>query len=404
VAQDVRSLAGEIGGSRLPLTQLERAWRTTLARQTAYERAAAAWEHAFFGPGTPSPDALAEAVARRTRAAEAFMAARARFLPFHLVRRLPAVKWSIPGPATIEASRHAARAADPARAFPARSANPVEASRRFLRRGVEHSWLRLPSRVGETEDLAWARVMAPRGTVDPPTVVFLHGLAMELEFFASDGGIAESFAAAGIRVIQPEGPTHGRRRRAGTYGGEPIVAAGPLGMIEAFEAWAGEAAAWIEWARATSRGKVALSGLSLGALTSQIAAVAAASWPQTARPDALLLIATSGDVIEAGSGGSLGIALGAPARLDEAGWTAECLARWRPLLEPVGAPALEPDRILMLLGEADDLTPYAGGRALAARWQVPEANVFARRQGHFSVALDVSRRSEPIARLAELLR
>jgi pimeloyl-ACP methyl ester carboxylesterase len=403
-ATDPRALADEIGGVRLPLAQLERAWRTTRERQAAYERAASAWEHAFFGPGTPPPTALAEAEAERARAAQAFMSTRTSFLPFHLVRALPAVRWAIEAPETVERSRHATRAAAPRYAFPARSAERAEISRSFRPGPATHSWIRLPSRVGEEADTAWARVIAPTGIADPPTIVFLHGLAMELEFFASDGGIAESFAAAGIRVIQPEGPGHGRRRRDGYYGGEPIVAAGPLGMIEAFEAWVGEAAAWIEWARATSRGKVGLAGLSLGALTSQLAAAAAGAWPEAARPDALLLIATSGDVIEAGSDGSLGVSLGAPLRLEEAGWTPAKLAPWRCLLEPTGAPALDPARIVVVLGEADDLTPYRGGAALAERWRVPDGNVFTRKQGHFSVALDVSRRSAPLARMAALLR
>ncbi|HEY0570450.1 MAG TPA: hypothetical protein VGD16_02810, partial [Enterovirga sp.] len=142
----------------------------------------------------------------------------------------------------------------------------------------------------------------------------------------------------------------------------------------------------------------------LGALTAQIAVTAAGSWPEAARPDTLLLIATSGDVVEAGAGGSLGVALGAPPRLEEAGWTAERLARWRPLLEPSLAPAIDPDRILMVLGEADDLTPYRGGAALAERWRVPPENIFARQQGHFSVALDLARRSAPLVRLAAMLR
>jgi hypothetical protein len=398
------ALAEAIGGARLPMAQLARVWRLTRMRQQRYNEAASGWEHAFFGPGTPSPASLDEAERRRAVTALAFSNTRTSFLPFHLVRRLPAVEWGMRRPAELDASRHAARADDPGGAFPPRAADGAEVSRALPRDGAVHSWVRLPSVVGERPEPAWARVIAPRGVADPPTVIFLHGLAMELEFFASDGGIAASLVDAGIRVIQPEGPWHGRRRKLGFYGGEPVVSAGPLGMIELFEAWVGEAAAWVAWSRQTSRGKVGLSGLSLGALTAQIAVTAAGSWPEAARPDALLLIATSGDVVEAGAGGSLGVALGAPPRLDEAGWTAEKLARWRPLLEPSLPPAIDPDRILMVLGEADDLTPYRGGAALAERWRVPPKNIFARHQGHFSVALDLTRRSAPLMRLAAMLR
>jgi hypothetical protein len=403
-AEDPSALAQAIGGARLPMAQLARVWRLTRQYRHRYEEAAAAWEHAFFGPGAPSRPSLDEAERRRARTALAFSNARSSFLPFHLVRRLPAVAWAVPRPDEVEASRHAARAADPAAAFPARTADAAEVSRELPRENAVHSWVRLPSVVGERPEPAWARVIAPRGVADPPTVVFLHGLAMELEFFASDGGIAASLLDAGIRVIQPEGPWHGRRRRPGYYGGEPVISAGPLGMIELFEAWVGEAAAWIAWSRHTSRGKVGLSGLSLGALTSQLAVTVAGSWPMAAQPDALLLIATSGDVVEVGAGGSLGLALGAPPRLEEAGWTAEELTRWRPLLEPSQPPAIDPGCILMVLGEADDLTPYRGGAALAERWRLPPANVFARHQGHFSVALDLARRSEPLARLAAMLK
>jgi hypothetical protein len=72
-------------------------------------------------------------------------------------------------------------------------------------------------------------------------------------------------------------------------------------------------------------------------------------------------------------------------------------------MEPRGEPAVAPEKIVMTLGEADDLTPFSGGLSLARRWQVPPANLFLRNQGHFSVAFDLARRPQPLDRLAELL-
>ena len=83
--------------------------------------------------------------------------------------------------------------------------------------------------------------------------------------------------------------------------------------------------------------------------------------------------------------------------------TVEKLARWLPLLEPREAPALDPERIVMLLGYSDDVTPSSGGLALARRWGLPEENLFARHQGHFSVSLGLLRDRAPLARLKEIL-
>jgi hypothetical protein len=78
--------------------------------------------------------------------------------------------------------------------------------------------------------------------------------------------------------------------------------------------------------------------------------------------------------------------------------------RYLPLMEPRGVPAMAPEKIVMALGDADDLTPFAGGLALARRWGVPPANLFIRHQGHFTVAFDLSRRPQPLDRLREILK
>jgi len=196
---------------------------------------------------------------------------------------------------------------------------------------------------------------------------------------------------------------HGRRRLPGHWAGEPILSRGPLGLIEHFQAWLAEVGALIAWARGGEGGEVAVGGISLGALTSQLLASVAVNWPRAVRPDALLLIATSGDLDEIGTSGSLVRALGLPPLYEQAGWDLERRLQWLPLLEPQGMPVVPPEKIVMLLGAADDLTPFPGGLALARRWGLPKANLFVRHQGHFSVSLGLSGAGAPARRLAEIL-
>jgi pimeloyl-ACP methyl ester carboxylesterase len=265
-------------------------------------------------------------------------------------------------------------------------------------------WLRFPTSVAGAPDTAWARVVEPAAAVDPPTLVFLHGVGVESEFWKADLGHVDGLVRAGIRVVRPEAPWHGRRRPEGWFGGEPVMARGPLGMLDLFDAWVGEVSGLIAWARATSRGPVAVGGISLGALTSQLVATAAAHWPAALRPDALLLVGTTCDVVDAAVSGGLGRALGVGDRLSEGSWTPQAMQRWRPLLEPQGAPVMAPDAIVMVIGTSDEVTPFDGGLALARRWQLPEDNLFLRRQGHFSVALGLEHDSAPLDRLAAILR
>jgi pimeloyl-ACP methyl ester carboxylesterase len=393
----------EIGiHSRVPRQQVQHTLDFVVRRHAAYQDVAAAWRETLFAPKEPATAALREAERRRISRAQAAMTARSAFVPLHLMRRVPAVKWRMPTVAEV-ASRHASRLVEPEAAFPLPPEPVFDVSHAVPAQGARVQWLQFAATVGGVRDTAWARVVTPTAA-DPPTLIFLHGVAMETEFWREDPMMLSGLAEAGIRVIRPEGPWHGRRRPPGFYGGEPVIAQGPLGMLDLFAAWVAEVGALIRWARATSRGRVAVGGVSLGALTSQLLACAAAYWPPALLPDALLLVATSGAVIDAAAGGRLGRALGVPARLAAHGWTAEEMTRWRPLVEPKTPPALAPDRIVMVLGEEDQVTPFRGGTTLARRWRVPSENVFIRPQGHFSVALGLARRNDPLRRLLEILQ
>jgi len=369
-------------------------------RRRDYAEAAGAWERAFFSQPAPKTAQRVEAEVRRRRAAERLMLARAGFLPLALQTRLPPVAFDIPGPAEVD--RRQRQRLDGI-AFPAPAEVERQASARVPGPSGPQYWLRFPSTAAGTPSTAWARVFEPEAALEPPTLIFLHGITMEMEFWPDSRDPIPQLTARGLRVVRVEGPWHGRRRPQGFYGGEPVLAWAPLGMIALMQAWAGEVGELIRWARATSSGPVAVAGISLGALASQLVASAAAGWPDELRPDALLLCTTSGDVSGTLNGGGLAGALGLPEKLAAAGWDAAALAPWRPLVEPGDHPAMPAERIVMVLGSEDVVTPFPGGLALAERWAVPAANRFIWARGHFSAGLGLTANEGPITRLITAL-
>ena len=158
----------------------------------------------------------------------------------------------------------------------------------------------------------------------------------------------------------------------------------------------------VAWCRARLGGPVALSGLSLGALAGQWMAVAARSWPADARPDLLFLMVTSGAVVDLAARSSLARALGIPRRIERAGWDEAALDRLAGRIAPTEAPVMGADRVVMLLGRHDDLTPFEGGLDLARRWGLPPENLFLWPYGHFSAPLRLSRDPAPLRRLVAL--
>lgn len=396
----------QVGCSRFARRLLPPILRRAQTRQAVLVAADTAWEEAFFGDGP----ARAEVEAARLRAAGSLTNLRSAFVPLHVHSPLPAVAWQIEPPASVPA-RHAARLADPMSAF-ADSFDPsdIEASRGFRSRNGIDGWLRFPAATtaGRASGPAWARVSAPHPGDGPPSpmpsLIFTHGIAMETEFTGDGRNPLGSLVSAGVRVIRPEGPWHGRRRLPGTYGGEPVLARGPGGLLDYFHAHVIELGRLVAWAKATRKGPVCVGGVSLGALTAQLAAVAAGSWPPAMRPDALFLVAPSLSMISVAFEGSLTRALGVPQAIRRGGWTIPEIDHWRPLLDPVGEPAVDPARIIIVIGRSDDVTLTAGGEALAAAWRLPEANVFRAPAGHFSTSLGLSRDGAPFARLLEILR
>jgi hypothetical protein len=329
------------------------------------------------------------------------MAARGLFLGLRLRGQAPALRWEIAGADAVE-RRHGARLAAGVCAFPPPEAARIEASRPIRSGRRQRYWLRFVSPA--LGDLAWAQVVEPLGRRDPPTLICQHGIGVEAEFWTDPHDALNDLVEAGVRVVKPEGPWHGRRALAGYFGGEPVLARAPLGILDYFQATVGEAGALIAWARSSSRGAVAVGGVSLGALASESLACAARAWPAALAPDALLLIAPGGSFVRLVLESALTRRLGLPERLAASGWDAGALARLAPLAEPQGAPALDPARIVAVLGAVDEVTPYAEARALIDAWGVPAENLFTAVKGHFSLSLDAGGLERPLGRLVELLR
>ena len=142
----------------------------------------------------------------------------------------------------------------------------------------------------------------------------------------------------------------------------------------------------------------------LRALTAQLAAVHMRDWPAVMRADALLLVGTSDRLDRIAFESALTAVLGLPDALCAKGWTAEALRGFGALTNPEGVPAIAPESIFVVLGTADDVTPFDGGVALAERWRVPPVNQFRRPQGHFSLSPGLIPDNAPLLRFAEHLR
>ncbi|MFQ5973289.1 MAG: hypothetical protein ACE5Q3_13245 [Alphaproteobacteria bacterium] len=394
----------ELPGTATDRLPTERTLAAVGGCAVAYEDADRRWRAAFFGEEPTDAAHRVQAELRRRAAIRRVERAQLGLLPLVLRGRVAALRWDVRSVSEAKA-RHEARLASPETAFPAPSVPEVSRSRGITGPyGDEQYWLRFPAPVAETGNDAWAHVYAPHGVKDPPTFIFLHGVLVEPEFVPDAWDPLPRAVREGVRVIRPEGPWHGRRRLGGRYGGEPVLARGPLGFLDFFAGWVAEIAALVAWARRTGRGPVAVGGISIGALTTQLVATAARHWPAEMTPDAFLLVATSDEIADAGLNGSLGRALGLPRQLAANGWSEEALAEWAPLTEPRGQPAVPAEHIVMAIGSRDTVLPPRGAFSLADRWSVPQENLFVSRCGHFSMSLGLGVNHAPLRKVLTLLQ
>jgi hypothetical protein len=398
----------ELPRERLPVGSarpVARALAKVAALRDRHDRAAAAWEAGFFGPGAdPGGAALAALEAERRRASHAYMVVgRAAFAGLKLRAAWPAVRWEIPERAAVE-NRFEALLAEPARAFAPPDPPPEpEVSRAIEAGGVREFWVRFPCPLPAIGDRAWAQVREPAGAADPPTLIMGHGVCVELDSLAGAGDEASGLPRLGFRLVRMQAPWHDRRRPPGRYGGEPFFGAQPTGALDLFAAAVRELAVMVAWCRRRGAGRVAVGGASMGALIAQLAAGHARAWPAACRPDLLYAVTTGDDVGGLVFASSLARSVGLPQALLRAGWSVEDLDRFRPLSDPPPAPPLPPEDMVLVLGRRDTVTPYAAGRSLAERWRVAPENIFLGAGGHFSVPLGLIRDPAPLRRLVERL-
>jgi hypothetical protein len=143
--------------------------------------------------------------------------------------------------------------------------------------------------------------------------------------------------------------------------------------------------------------------MSLGALTAQVAAGRMASWPSDARPDALMLLTTTDKVSSLALDSALSVIAGLDVAARAKGWTAQDFVPLANIVDAASTPPIDPERIVLLIGERDTVTPIDGGRRVARKWRVPEKNLFRRDQGHFSAAFGLGVDPTPFRRITEIL-
>jgi Alpha/beta hydrolase domain containing 18 len=387
----VRLQRGVLGRSLVELSKLRR-------RAAASEQR---WDEAFFAPRA-GQEALERADAARLRDGRLYLGSRMGFMTLARRARVPAVIWAIPDEAATTAALGAV-IASPQSIYAGVPAQAIIESKRLRKRSRTEFVLRfaLPDGVGGALQ---ARVFEPAGIADPPTVIHCHGFGMEPDHI--NNGLDEfmPLVRAGVRLVRVTAPWHGSRREMGTWSGEPFLASVPVGAVTMLGTAVRELSALIAWARATSKGRVGLSGVSMGALTVQLAAVHMAHWPVEQRADALFLVGTSDRLDRIAFESALTRTLGLDAALRVRGWTADSLRRFGALTNPEGEPAIARESIFVVLGTADDVTPFDGGVALAARWRVPADNQFRRPQGHFSLSQGLIPDNAPLLRFAAHLQ
>ncbi len=363
------------------------------------------WAEIAFGEADGDLDA---AERERRHTAQIYMANRFRYVFFAKRHAIPAVRYRTPAP-DFAISALSQVLADPDALFQIPDPKPeIERSRSVDHGDVIEYWLRFES-VGvgdDPTDTAYAHVYEPKAHIHAgglPTFFFAHGLAMELEMMNDGPRSFLDMARVGMRIVLPDGPGHNRRCKPGLYGGESFLMEPPVSAILHCVRAAREYAALIAWCRAQGPGRISLGGVSLGALTAQVAASRWSYWPAEARPDALFLMTTTARISALPLESSLGQMAGIDQEVRRHGWQPEHFATLEPITDASLEPPLDPANIVLMVGGRDNVTPAAGGRMLAERWRVPKDNLFLRDQGHFSAAIGLGVDPAPYARMFDIL-
>jgi hypothetical protein len=379
------------------LLQVESARATTAAVDQR-------WEQAFFGPEPRTDQELVSIETARLDQRHKLNSLRKEF---RFMRRAPiAVQKAAPPTVEEVEAAYGQYRDDRAPLFAAPDPMPeVDVSRRVPGNVGTDYWLRFRSPQPRLNDMVYARVHEPEGVENPPTLVFGHGICVDFDHWRGLIDEVDALCRMGVRVIRHEAPFHGRRRPAGRYPGEAIVATTPMGPLDSFSGSIREWSVLLDWARKTSTGPIAVGGSSLGALTSLLCADVARYWPKEIQPQALLLITHSGHQRDALVNGALAEVWKARDAMEKVGWSAEMAADYIRLLDPSwdDAPVVESENIISILGSYDHVTPYKSGIELLNAWGVPVENRFLWKRGHFSVPMTMIRNDKPLKAFVDIL-
>ncbi len=395
---DPDCFADELDCGRVP--GIAKRLKKTVALKRSSDAAFARWNDTVFG-GNGDAAAVED---KRRAAAQNWFSHRFTYLMFARRHGLPAVKLDVPTPAAMM-DEFAGAMANPDAFFALPDRLPeVERSRAIETADFVEYWLRFQT-PGVDHDTVYAHVYEPKRkpTGGMPTLIFGHGLAIETEMMKGDVRGYASLTAHGMRVILPDGPGHNRRVAAGLYGGESFIIAPPSSALRHLSQAAKEFGILAAWARGNGSPRVAFSGISLGALTSQVAAGRTGAWPSDAKPDALMLLTTTDKVSSLALDSALAVVAGLDVASEAAGWTSSTFLPLAKVVDADPTPPLDPERIVLMLGERDTVTPIDGGRRLVANWRVPAQNLFRRDQGHFSAAFGLGADPAPFRRISEIL-
>ena len=366
------------------------------------------WETGAFGESNVEPADFGRLEARRRRSATLHLATRTLFYPLMFPTRPVSAFWEIPAPLEVDALW--GEVLDNPQVFfaQARAAEDVAESPAVARGPTREFWIRFPTpapRLAARPEsrFCYARVNEPSDGRPVPTLIAGSGLCLETDLIWPATFEASGFILGDFRIVDIVSPYHGLRAFNDRYGGEPFLATAPLGTIDLVLGQTLETAALVGWARQRFGGKVAVGGMSMTSLVAQQVASRCDAWHEPLRPDAVLLMAHSGDLADVILRSALVQSIGLDKALQRAGWTEEKLRRWSALLDPTPQPAMSPQQIVSTLGTSDRVLPYGGGAALVQRWQLPPQNVFHFPIGHLLLPLGLMRDDQPLRRLHAIL-
>lgn len=362
----------------------------------------AEWEATFFGERNDTAATRAAIEVERLNRRAAYNELRRRFTFVARRTPVPPVRWEISSPMELAVDyARVVRAETSPFAVPANMPE-VLVSRTVEARTSTDYWIRFAS-PSTMDDTVVARVSEPAGIPNPPTVIFLHGIGVEFDHWHGMIDEVARLVQLGFRVVRPEAPWHGRRVPDGCYGGERFIATLPRGTLEFCSAQVREVAVLMDWCRRNTDAPVAFAGSSLGAHIARLAASQTREWPDRLHPDALFLVTPCGRLEDAAIEGSFARVWGTAEAAGAQGWSPVLRSKWLGLIDSGQPPVVPPERIVTVLGERDQVTPFESGKRLIEELQVPVQNVFRWSLGHFSIPVNMVRDPAPLNRFRELI-